>query len=105
MSQLTSVSVQDFMKSNNYSNVVPMIRENSNGYPYITFIKNVEGKNVGENIYFSKKGSAIVTSGEVISKGFFNPFKVATVTNAAGESRVKLITQGESTWLSVDDLF
>lgn len=100
--QLSTVSVQEFMKSNNFISVVKIVRENANGYAYITFI--TEG-NKAENIYFSKNASILVNAGETIAMGFFTPFMIGFTTNANGEKRTKLIAQGESNRITAEDLF
>ena len=47
----------------------------------------------------------LVTPGESIEKGFFTPFRVAITTNALGESRTKLVSQGDSQRAAIEDLF
>jgi hypothetical protein len=99
---LSTIGVQDFMKMNLFTSVVKVVRENANNYPYITFIT---GDNVAENIYFSKNASTLVGAGETIARGFFDPFMIGYVTNANGEKRTKLVSQGESNRITADDLF
>ncbi len=79
-----------------------MVRENTNKYPYVTFI---DDKNVAENIYFSKNASKLVAEGQVIALGFFTPFMAAETKNEAGEMRWKLISQGESQRAGIEELF
>jgi hypothetical protein len=100
--QLSTVSVQEFMRSNNFISVVKLVRENANGYPYVTFIT---ADNKAENIYFSKNASAMTATGETIARGFFSPFMIGYTTNAEGESRTKLVSQGESNRITAEDLF
>ena len=99
-SKLKVVTVQEFMKSNDMISIVPVIRTNVNDYPYITFINN---KNESENIYFSKDSSKLLTKGLPITRGFFANYSIGFTTNAAGETRTKLVGQGQR--LSVEDLF
>jgi len=101
-STLATTSVQEFMLSKDFTSLVKRVRANSNGYPYITFINS---KNEAENIYFSKNASNLVADGEEIAKGFFNPFRIAVTTNALGEERTKLVSQGEGMRTSIEDLF
>lgn len=96
---MTTSSVQDFMKQQGFVSVVTSVKENANGYPYVTFLN---AKNEAENIYFSKTCSNTVAKGQVIAKGFFTPFMIAQVENAAGEKRTKLVT-GQR--INVEDLF
>ena len=101
-STLATISVQEFMEQRGFTSVVKTVRTNSNAYPYLTFIN---ANNEAENIYFSKNASVLVTPGESIEKGFFNPFRVAITTNALGESRTKLVSQGDSQRAGIEDLF
>lgn len=102
METIQTVLVKDFMLSAGFTQVIKMVRINSNGYPYITF---VDEKNVATNIYFSKNASKLVAEGQAIEKGFFNPFRIAETTNALGEKRIKLVGMGEGLRLGVDELF
>ena len=101
---LVVVSVKDFMRANAFTQVHNEVRQNSNGYPFITFIN---GKNEAENIYFSKKASELPQTklGTPIVKGYFDAFGVAETTNEAGEKRVKIVSAGSSSRLEMDDLF
>lgn len=96
------VSVQEFMKLNGFISVVKLVRTNVSKYPYITFIT---AENTAENIYFSINAAKQVAEGEVIARGFFEPFRIAFVVNADGQPRTKLVSQGESNRITVDDLF
>lgn len=78
-----------------------MISENTNGYPFITFIN---GANKAENIYFSKRASANVSAGMLVTPSLIADLQIATVTNANGEERVKLCGKGESNRLDLSDL-
>ena len=94
-------SLSSFCKSNKFTEIHKTIRENTNGYPYITFITS---DNKAENIYFSKSKSSEVAAGMLISPSLLKDLQIATVTNANGESRTKLVGTGESNRLTLDDL-
>jgi len=100
--QLQTISVQEFMAKHSFTQVVKVVRHNTNSYPYITFI---DDKNVSENIYFSVNAAKLVAEGQEIARGFFEPFRCALTTNKDGESRWKLVSQGDSLRASVEDLF
>jgi len=100
--KLATVSILDFMNSQGFVSCVKAVRTNSNTYPYITFLT---ADNVAENVYFSKNASKLVGAGDVIAKGFFTPFMAAETTNAEGEKRWKIVSQGESNRVSIEDLF
>ena len=101
---LVRIGVKDFMKANAFTQVHNEVRQNSNGYPFVTFIN---GKNEAENIYFSKGASALPSAklGTPIAKGYFDAFSIAETTNTAGEKRIKLVRQGDSSRKEMDDLF
>ena len=98
---LTTISVQDFMKSKGFVSIHKSVRKNANGYPYLTFIN---ADNEAENIYFSKASGEDKEAGQLLYKGFFDKLNVAEVTNADGEVRMKIVgTSSER--LGVEDLF
>ena len=99
MSTLKVTPVKDFCKSKGFVEIVPVIRENNNGYPFITFITK---GNVAENVYFSKTSSSFVSAGQVIDLGFVTQYQIGTTTNANGETRTKLVSN--SNRLSLADL-
>lgn len=94
-------SLAEFVKSNNFSDIHKAVRENANGYPYLTFITK---DNKAENIYFSKSKSSEVSAGLIVTGSLMRGLQIATVTNATGETRTKLVGFGESNRLSLDDL-
>ncbi len=102
-SQLKTFTAKEFMTNNGYTQFVKLVRCNSNGYPYITFI---DSDNVATNVYFSKAASAMVANGEVLSspRDFFAKFCFVETTNAQQELRWKISSMGESTRGGLDDL-
>ena len=99
MPTLKITPIKDFVASKGFATIVPVIRENANGYPFITFI---DAKNVAENIYFSKTSSAFLAAGQLIDKGFINQYQIGTTVNANGETRTKLVSN--SNRVSLADL-
>ena len=92
------ISIKEFCQANKFASVAKCVRENINGYAFITFIT---ADNKAENVYFSK--NAIVTAGEVINKDFLSAYQIAEVANAEGEIRMKLISNSER--IDIADLF
>lgn len=95
-------SVQSYMKAKDFNQVVNHVRQNTNGYSYVTFINTA---NEAENVYFSKNASAKFAQGDAIVKGFFDNIEVGEYPNAAGELRTKLTLKGESMRVDANDLF
>jgi hypothetical protein len=97
------------MNTFGYSLVIPELRRNTNGYPYLSFIAKVNGANVSENIYFSKGAAALCPEGDRVplTADFITSFQVSITVNGDGEERVKLSRKGSftSTWLNMTDLF
>lgn len=96
----TIMSIADFCKSRKLTEIVPKVRMNANGYPYVTFIN---ADNVAENIYFTKNASGTVEEDmdlRIIAKDL----QIVFVVNSDGEERVKLSRKSTSR-LSIEDLF
>ena len=80
--------------------IAKAVRENSNGYPFLTVLRGSSA----ENIYFSKAASQKVASGEETTPLLEELFVVHT-QNALGEPRVKLSFGGESSYIDVASLW
>lgn len=91
------LTIKEFIAQKGFTSIVPVVRENINKYPYLTFITK---DNEAENIYFSKQSPVAV--GQVVDKDFMSKFQIATVKNEAGEERIKLISN--SSRVSLADL-
>lgn len=84
-----------------FTGVIPAVRVNANGYPYLVFT-TVSGT---ECIYFSKTLAATVAAGQVLGRAEFSEMRARLVTNASGESRYKICSAGDSPVVSIEDLF
>ena len=89
--EIKAMSVPDFFKASNISQVNPVVDVNVNGYPFITLIN---ANNEAQNIYFSKKASTSYSKGTPIVKGFFDELQFVESVNADGETRIKLSLKG-----------
>lgn len=96
----TTMSVVEFCKSNDLTEIVPKIRINSNGYPYVTFINS---DNVATNIYFTVNASDTVSEGQDLRE-IASDLQIVFVKNELGEDRIKLSRKSTSR-LTVDNLF
>ena len=99
-------SVKDFMVNNMLTissdkDGVKRVRTNVNNKPYLTFIKS-DGQ--AENIYFSQNGANLVSKGQEVIKGFFDPFTIGQFPDENGEIRSVLIT-GNTALQEIEDLF
>lgn len=81
---MKTLSLKEFMANKSFSQVIPVVRTNANGYAFLTFTNS---SNEAENIYFSK--SMLVDAGKV-DISFLRSLKACLTENAAGESRWKL---------------
>ena len=108
----TTMSVADFCKTFvskdasgkdivGLSEIVPKIRTNSNGYPYVTFINSA---NIATNIYFTVNASDTVHEGQDLRE-IAHDLQIVLVTYKDGrESRAK-ISRKSTSRLTIEDLF
>jgi len=97
----TIMSIAEFCKSRNLTEIVPRVRVNVNGYPYVTFIDGE--KNLAENIYFTQNASDTVEE-DMDIRTIAKDLQIVFVVNSDGEERIKLSRKSTSR-LSVTDLF
>jgi hypothetical protein len=100
ISRPTIMSVAEFCKSRNLVEIVPQVRMNTSGYPYVTFI---DRDNKAENIYFTINASDTVEENMDL-KLIAHDLQIVFVKNADGEDRIKLSRKSVSR-LAVADLF
>jgi len=102
MSELKSRSLRDFAKAEGFTAINPKVRVNANGYPFLTLVKpDGKGGSVAENIYFSKGSADTALGMETIDAETRGNLLVCEVTNEAGEKRLKLAFQGESSYEAI----
>ncbi len=94
---LQTVSIKQFVADKGFTQIVPKVRTNSNGYPFLTFIN---AKNEAENVYFSKASAEGVSKDMPITKAILANYQIAETTNADGEKRTKLVGSGMRVELS-----
>ena len=97
--KLNVIPVKEFASSKNFISISPTVRTNTNNYPYLTFI---DKDNKAENIYFSKESAKLVGVGQVVDKQMLTSFMIAETKNAAGELRIKLVSNSQR--VSLEDL-
>lgn len=90
--ELKTTSIKDFAKSKGFVNIVPRVRINDNGYPYVTFL-DIDNK--AENIYFSRKAAEQVAEGTPVDASLLSKHQIGFPKNADGEERIKLISNSE----------
>lgn len=59
---MKQATLSQALKAKVFSNVNLTLRGNKNGYPYLTFLRNVGGKTFSNNIYFGKKSAELMKS-------------------------------------------
>ncbi len=89
--QLETKTIAEYAQERGFIDVAVKVRTNVNNYPYVTFI---DENNVAENIYFTTNTGADYKEGMPIDENFFDKLQFVFVTNANGESRVKLAKIG-----------
>jgi len=86
--QLQSISLIQLVKKGIVSNISEL-RENQNGYPFVTLLKN----NRSQNIYFGKSTSEKVLDNFKVGEkilAFLKECNVVKTKNAEGETRFKI---------------
>ena len=99
-SALRVESVKEFAKSKGFTQLVPTVRVNEHGYPFVTFI---DANNKAENVYFSRAAAKAVPAGTVVDKAMLEKYQIGYTTNSEGHERIKLISN--STRLDITELF
>jgi hypothetical protein len=95
------MSLKEFATEKGFTGVIPAVRTNANGYPYLVFVTPTGT----ECIYFSKNLADSVSAGQTLGKADFALMRATLTTNAAGESRYKICSAGDSPVESVENLF
>ena len=99
--ELVSRSVVKFMQENEFAQIVPQIRVNSSGYPFMTFVSQ---DNEAENIYFSQKAAELVDEDTAINREFIHSMIVCDTKNANGDERPKLAFAASGNRMDLSDL-
>lgn len=96
-----TMTVREFMEANGFTQIVKVVRVNTNQYPYLTFIN---ANNQAENIYFSTKAGEKVTEGQDISTINLKSHVMALVKYDDGRPDQWKISTGNSLRASIEDL-
>ncbi len=87
--ELITMSIKQYAQENSITQIAPVVRTNTNGYPYLTMISN---DNVATNVYFSRNAAVGVTAGTPVSKEMLSVYQIGITHNEAGEERIKLVS-------------
>lgn len=103
-SPMTIASVQDWMQDNGFVSISGGVRENENGYPFLTFMND---DNEAENVYFSVKAADHENAelGTELFKGFFDPFVISEYIREDGVAMTKIALTGGGNRTGIEDLF
>lgn len=111
---VASMTMKEFAKEYGIIKASP-VRMNANGYPFITFLqeaKGADGKNIAENVYFSKKAALEVVEGDEATVCKALGLKVLELKYPPskdfpqGQTRLKLSMEGDGgEYTSIEDLF
>ena len=100
-STMKTMSIKDFATSRGFISINKDVAENTNGYPFLTFIN---AKNEAENIYFATTIANEYPVGTTIGKEHFSKLQIGETYNKSGELRIKLIPIGGNR-TSLEDLW
>ena len=101
---MVTYSLKEYIRLKGYNSVSKQVLENTNGYPFLSFLYKQGDKTVCDNIYFSVNMSKSVGAGQVVDSDLLSQIRVVETENAAGEFRVKLGGIGESRYADLADL-
>jgi hypothetical protein len=98
---MKTLSIKEFAQANNIVRYSLQIRENANGYLFVTF---TTANREGTNIYFSRAMSEKLSVGDDTRAALKeHGCSIVETTNADGEIRLKLC--GNSEHGNIEDLF
>ena len=80
---------------------ISKVRENSNGYKFVTFTKG----QAATNLYFGIKSADKVVVGENVNIEMLKTAEVVLAVNEDGEERLKLSLGGVSEYTNVESIF
>lgn len=95
-----SATLKDAVMGSHVSAFSP-VRENTNGYKFITFLKDRKATNV----YLGRKSAEKIEVGATLNKEIASTAVIVLSTNEAGEQRLKLSFGGDSAYVQADALF
>jgi len=96
---MTRQPFKQYASSTGVTSVNPVVRVNTNNYPFITVLRGT-GDDSAENIYFSIKASSQVVEGQKItSEGLY----VVETVNVKGEARTKLSFESDSPYIDASE--
>jgi hypothetical protein len=95
-----SVSLEKAVKAGLITNISP-VRVNSSGYAYITVINGDKAS----NLYFGKRSAEKVAVGQQLGAEELKNAQFVLSTNAAGEQRLKISLNGESSYTDLTSIF
>ena len=89
---MEQISLKQLFKKGVF-NAVSVLRENENGYPYVTLLRTTSKGTASQNVYFGQKTAELVS--DTFSEGdnilsFLADAEVIQTENAQGEVRFKL---------------
>ena len=103
---MEQISLKQLFKKGVF-NAVSVLRENENGYPYVTLLRTTSKGTASQNVYFGQKTAELVS--DTFSEGdniltFLADAEVIQTTNASGEVRFKLSKNAGSDYASETEI-
>jgi hypothetical protein len=99
---MRNISVQDFMSEFALVSVNKVLKKNTNGYPFVTFI---DGNNIATNVYFSVEAAKLLGETAEVTRELLEGHTISIYPTPDGEERIKLGRKGGSLRLSFADLW
>ena len=113
---LVVIPFKEWFKQSGFKRVAPLMNENVNGFPFITFLTNEvdeNGRAVAENIYITKASAekhpdVFYKDAEINLDLLKELSAVQVMTTTLGDENVlvwRLAVAGEGTYLDLDEMF
>lgn len=85
------LSLREFVANYQITEIVPEVRENSNGYTFVTFVNH---KNNAENVYFGSSIAKDYSAGMPITKDLLDKLQVYEYLRDDGKQGLRLVRKG-----------
>jgi hypothetical protein len=99
--QGTFLSLSNFVEKYNFTEIVPEIRKNSNGYPFVTFLNS---KNVATNVYFGSSISDSYSEGTKITSEMLKGLQAYEYLREDGGLGLRLVSKNAGNRVSISSL-
>lgn len=96
------LSLREFVANYAITEIIPEIRENSNGYSFITFVND---RNDAENVYFGSSIAKDYSAGTPVTRAMLDRLQIYQYAREDGKQGLRLVRKaGNESKVSIDTL-